>query len=106
MGAMLRREELRQLQPRRRRHSGERVQTPSWSWVEVGFKEGEAFEVNNRMLHRVRQTGPYERVTLIVDLLDEDVDATIEIGTQACRSWSDPNCFATPNARGPKYVEL
>jgi hypothetical protein len=42
------------------------------SWSEVPFKEGEAFEVNNLLPHHVQQHGPYERVTLILDLADKD----------------------------------
>ena len=41
------------------------------TWHEVPFKEGEAFEINNKILHRVLQHGPYNRVTLIVDYLDK-----------------------------------
>jgi len=39
-------------------------------WREVPFKEGEAFEINNRRQHRVQQHGPYPRVTFIIDYLD------------------------------------
>ena len=39
-------------------------------WQEVPFKEGEAFEINNKIKHRVQQHGPYNRVTMIIDYMD------------------------------------
>ncbi|EOD09586.1 hypothetical protein EMIHUDRAFT_198112 [Emiliania huxleyi CCMP1516] len=73
----------------RQRAEGEAGQE---AWQEIPFKEGEAFEVNNRIPHRVTQTGPYERVTLIVDLLDGPVDATVDI-EPGCASWFDAACY-------------
>jgi len=73
----------------RQRAEGEAGQE---AWQEIPFKEGEAFEVNNRIPHRVTQTGPYERVTLIIDLLDGPVDATVDI-EPGCASWFDAACY-------------
>ena len=69
--------------------------TPA-AWDEIPMKEGEVFEVNNVLKHRVEQTGPHERVTVIVDLLDEPVDTTIEV-TPTCPSWFDTACYASAN---------
>ena len=66
------------------------------SWDEIPFKEGEAFEVNNVIKHRVEQTGPWERVTLIIDLLDQQVDRTLEINS-GCRSWFEAACYRSAN---------
>lgn len=69
------------------------------SWSEVPFKEGEAFEVNNLMTHRVQQYGPYERVTLILDLADKPCRRTIEVSDQQkCptfqkRWWTSKACI-------------
>ena len=38
------------------------------------MKESEAFEVNNKLTHRVLQSGPYERVSLMVDVAEEPCD--------------------------------
>ena len=66
------------------------------SWEEIPFKEGEVFEVNNALKHRVEQSGPYERVTVIVDLLEEPVDTTVEVAP-TCRDWFDAECYAHAN---------
>ena len=65
-------------------------------WAEIPFKEGEAFEVNNRIVHRVEQSGPFERVTLIVDLLEGPVDATVEVKA-TCASWFSVECYSVAN---------
>ena len=44
------------------------------SWIELPFKEGEAFEVNNTIPHRVDQTGLCDRVTMVIDLGDRPCD--------------------------------
>ena len=68
------------------------------SWSEVPFKEGEAFEVNNLLPHHVQQHGPYERVTLILDLADTPCRRTIEVSDQQkCpgfkkRWWASKDC--------------
>ena len=72
------------------------------SWDELPFKEGEVFEVNNLIAHRVAQTGPYERVTLILDLLDEPVDATVEIRA-TCKSWFDSDCYTDGNVSHSEF---
>ena len=66
------------------------------SWEEIPFKEGEVFEVNNIIKHRVEQTGPWERVTLIIDLLEQRVDHTVEIRS-GCRSWFEAACYRSAN---------
>lgn len=48
------------------------------------------------MKHRVKQSGPYERVTLIIDLLEEAVDATVEV-VPSCRNWFERSCYADTN---------
>lgn len=45
-------------------------QNKDGKWQEVPFKEGEAFEINNKIRHRVEQHGPYNRVTMIIDYMD------------------------------------
>lgn len=56
-------------------------------WYEIPFKEGEAFEINNKLTHTVEQHGPYDRVTMIVDYLDRpcstfgQLDASLLNGT-------------------------
>ena len=44
----------------------------------------------------MRVCSPYERVTLIVDLLDDHVDATVEVAV-GCPSWFDAACYIAAN---------
>ena len=55
------------------------------------MKEGEAFEVNNRVKHRVLQTGPYERVSLVLDIAEKPCGRYVELSPN-CTSWDDPAC--------------
>jgi hypothetical protein len=61
---------------------------------EIPFKEGEAFEVHNVMLHQVLQTGPYDRVTMIIDLLETPRDRLVELNNQ-CLDTQELECFAS-----------
>ena len=55
--------------------------------------------MNNLLPHRVRQCGPYERVTLILDLADAPCRKTIELGgPERCPSfqkrwWESKACI-------------
>ena len=40
---------------------------------------GEAFEINNKIRHRVSQHGPYNRVTLIIDYLDKKCSSFVQL---------------------------
>ena len=48
-------------------------------WQEVPFKEGEAFEINNKIKHRVKQYGPYNRVTMIIDYMDKKCSSFVQL---------------------------
>ena len=61
------------------------------NWSEVPMKEGEAFEVNNKITHRVSQSGPYERVTLVLDVAEAPCKRYVEV-SRTCASWDDPGC--------------
>ena len=62
------------------------------SWLEVPMRESVAFEINNRVPHRVLRKGPHERVTLIVDAAEKPCVHTIEVAEQ-CTGWDDPDCL-------------
>ena len=68
-------------------------------WNEVPFKEGEAFEINNRLRHMVQQFGPYNRVTLIIDYLDEDCGSFGNL-TDTLRSTTIQESLNVPKWRG------
>jgi hypothetical protein len=48
-------------------------------WAEVPFKEGEAFEICNVIGHRVFQYGPFDRVTLMIDLLQSPCKNRVKV---------------------------
>jgi hypothetical protein len=62
-------------------------------WREVPMREGEAFEVNNKLRHRVTQSGPYERVSLVIDVAEAPCARYVEVAP-ACRGWQDPMCVS------------
>jgi len=62
-------------------------------WLEVPMRESEAFEVNNKIRHQVRQSGPYERVTLIIDVAEQPCARYVEVSS-ACQGWEDPSCVS------------
>eukprot|EP00966_Prymnesium_polylepis_P128773 2978328-Prymnesium_polylepis.1 len=70
---------------------GKRYGKELGNWTEVPMKEGEAFEVNNKIKHRVQQTGPYERVTLVLDVAETPCARYVEV-SPSCASWDDPRC--------------
>mmetsp|Transcript_75136 Transcript_75136/g.125265 ORF Transcript_75136/g.125265 Transcript_75136/m.125265 type:complete len:636 (+) Transcript_75136:2-1909(+) len=65
--------------------------SPEEGWREIPMKESEAFEVNNKIKHQVIQSGPYERITLIIDVAEQPCERYVEI-SEGCRGWNDPNC--------------
>jgi len=69
---------------------------------EIFFKESEVFEINNKLRHQVAQYGPYDRVTLIIDLLDEPVDKSFEVSSE-CAMWAhvDRRCILNVNVTVP-----
>jgi hypothetical protein len=69
-------------------HSGK--VTPEW--VEIPFKEGETFEVNNIIKHQVQQTGPFDRVTMIIDLMDKPCSKYLDVMPE-CVDWTSPGCY-------------
>lgn len=62
-------------------------------WREVPMREGEAFEVNNKLRHRVLQSGPYERVSVVIDVAELPCARYIEVAP-TCRGWHDPTCVS------------
>ena len=59
-------------------------------------QESEAFEVNNKVKHQVVQSGPYERVTLIIDVAEKPCARYVEV-SDACTSWQDEACVLDDN---------
>merc|ERR1740117_2010297 len=73
-------------------------------WREIPFKEGEAFEVNNLIRHRVTQAGPYDRVTLILDINEKPCTDRLDLaGPELCPAlkqswWKAPGCVIQRHA--------
>jgi hypothetical protein len=63
------------------------------AWSEIPMKEAEAFEVNNKIRHRVAQTGPYERVSLVIDVAERPCARYVEVSA-ACTGWDDEECIS------------
>ena len=57
------------------------------------MKESEAFEVNNKLRHKVTQSGPYERVTLLIDVAEQPCVRYVEVSPD-CRGWDDAHCVS------------
>ena len=69
---------------------------------EIPVFEGEVFEVNNNIAHYVNQSGDFDRVTLIVDLLDQPSDAAVEIHRD-CNSWFEKVCYKDANLSASEF---
>jgi hypothetical protein len=61
-------------------------------WVEIPFKEGETFEVNNIIQHQVKQTGPFDRVTVIIDIMEKPCSKHLDV-MPGCTDWTADGCF-------------
>ena len=61
------------------------------------MRESLAFEVDNLIKHRVRRSGPHERVSLVIDVAEQACARYVEVGA-GCRSLRDPRCFSDFNA--------
>jgi len=73
--------------------------------VHVPMKEGHVFEVNNLLSHYVNKTSIFERVTLVVDLLDEPCDVTLEVDGGNCNTWFDHKCYLNSNVTDAEFWE-
>ena len=54
------------------------------------------------MKHRVRREGPYERVTLIIDVAETACARTVEV-SPSCSSWQDPACLLDFNVTSAEW---
>ena len=52
----------------------------------------DVLEVNNIIQHQVKQTGPFDRVTVIIDLMDKPCTRYLDVSA-ACTDWTAAGCY-------------
>lgn len=75
-------------------------------WLEVPFKEGEAFEINNLLQHKVDQTGPYDRITMIIDLADKPCEVWAVLNPNSSAEIPLDRCEALKSCRKGNKISI